>query len=106
MSNPPRFRIIIQPKALVDLERIHGHISGDSAINASSVVGQLVNAVESLATLPNRFKVHERRVNPSKSVHSMPVARYLIYYRVDDVHLTVIILAIRHGARRQPKRFR
>jgi plasmid stabilization system protein ParE len=57
-------------------------------------------------TLPHRYKVHEHRKDPSLAVRSMPVPPFIVYYRVDDVRLSVRVLSVRHGARRQPRRFK
>jgi plasmid stabilization system protein ParE len=36
----------------------------------------------------------------------MSVPPFIVYYRTDDKRRSVRILTIRHGARRQPKRFK
>ena len=38
-------------------------------------------------------------------VRRMPVPPFLVYYRVNDDTKTVDIVAVRHGARRQPRTF-
>lgn len=101
-----RFRIIILPKASRDIVSICSYIEQHSPQNASSVAQQIVNAIDSLDFLPARYKVHEHRVDPAKTVHALPVPPFIIYYRVDETQQAVRILTIRHGSRRQPKRFK
>jgi plasmid stabilization system protein ParE len=36
----------------------------------------------------------------------MPVSPFIVYYRVDDKRGAVRILTVRHGARRQPQRWK
>ena len=103
---PDRYRIIILPAAADDLVAICPYIERDSPQNAALVAQRLIDAVDSLTVLPRRYKVHEHRKDRAKDVHSMPVPPFIVYYRVDETHLTVRILTIRHGSRRQPRRFK
>jgi len=65
----------------------------------------LVDAIDSLQYLPRRYSVYQGRHNPSDAVRRMPVPPYLIYYRIDERRQAVEIVTVRHGARRQPRRF-
>ena len=103
---PDRYRIIILPSAADDLVAICGYIERESPQNATLVARRFIDAVDSLSVLPRRYKVHEHRKDRAKNVHSMPVPPFIVYYRVDDVHLTVRVLTVRHGSRRQPRRFK
>jgi plasmid stabilization system protein ParE len=103
---PERYRVIIPPKASNDLVEICAYIEQDSPQNAASVAQMILDAIDSLDILPHRFKVHEHRRDPAKTVRSMPVPPFIVYYRVDDVRHAVRILHVRHGHRRQPRRFR
>jgi plasmid stabilization system protein ParE len=101
---PDRYSVIILPRATDDLASICTYIAQRSPQNAALVMQRLISAVDSLDVLPRRYKVHEHRKNPTKTVHSMPVPPFLVYYRVDIRLKTVRILTIRHGSRRQPRR--
>jgi len=102
---PARFHVIIPPRPLRELVEICAYIEPHSAQNAASVAQMLVSSIDSLEILPHRFNIHEHRRDPAKTVRSMPVPPFVVYYRIDDLRRSVRILSIRHGARRKPKRF-
>ena len=102
---PPIYRIIITTRAATALEDIHQYISQNSPENASRVATKIINGIDSLDQLPHRYPVHQGRRQPSETVRRMPVRPYLIYYRIDDRRMAVTIIAIRHGARKQPRKF-
>ena len=101
---PDRYSVIILPRAADDLAGICSYIEQRSPQNAALVAQRLISAVDSLDILPRRYKVHDHRKDPAKTVHSMPVPPFLVYYRVDIRLKTVRILTVRHGSRRQPRR--
>jgi len=100
---PERYRIIITPRASADLQDIHQYIEKDSPQNATSVAGEIIKAIDSLEIFPLRYRVYKGRKQPSEAVRRMPVPPFLIYYRVQEEHLAVDIITIRHGARRPPR---
>jgi toxin ParE1/3/4 len=99
------YRIIITIRAAVELEEIHQYISRNSPENASRVATKIIAAIDSLNQLPHRYPVHQGRRQPSQTVRRMPVRPYLIYYRIDDRRMAVTIISVRHGARKQPRKF-
>jgi plasmid stabilization system protein ParE len=102
---PPAYRVILQPRAFENLDAIFDYIKHDSPQNAIAMVDRLWAAANSLDHLPHRYKVHHRSKNPAKVIRSMPEPPFVIYYNVIEQPRTVRILAIRHGARRPPRRF-
>ena len=103
---PEPYEIRFTTRASDDLTSICSYIERDSAQNAASVARRLIEAIDSLVSLPHRYRIHEHRRDPAKTVHAMPVPPFIVYYRVLDRRLTVEIVAVRHGRRRQPQRFR
>jgi toxin ParE1/3/4 len=101
-----RYRVIILPRASADLQELFEYIERQSPQNASGVARQIIDAIDSLEELPHRYEVHASSRDPSRVVRSMPVPPFIVYYRTDEKRLSVHILTIRHGARRQPKRFK
>ncbi|HTK77802.1 MAG TPA: type II toxin-antitoxin system RelE/ParE family toxin [Gemmataceae bacterium] len=99
------YRIVISPQAGAQLEEIFGYIAQRSPQNAPIVIDRILTAIDSLKTMPSRFKVerHDRRLG--YDVHSMVVAPHLVFYRVIEPDRVVRILSVRHGARRRPRRF-
>jgi plasmid stabilization system protein ParE len=100
------YRIDYKPKALADIEEIRAYIAQDSPERADQYARFLLESVASLSRLPTSLRVYERRSNPAMSVRTKNVDSYIIYFRVDESERVVTILAIRHGTRRQPRRFR
>lgn len=94
------------PRASRDLLGICSHVEKHSPQNASGVAQVLLDAIDSLEIFPLRYKVHEHRKDPAKTVHSMPVPPFIVYYRVIERLSVVEILTILHGHRKQPGRIR
>ncbi len=103
---PDRYRVRITRRASDDLIGICTYIERDSPQNAASVAQELLDAIDSLSLFPYRYRVHENRKDPAKTVHAMPVPPFMVYYRVVVPHDLVEVIAVRHGRRRQPRRFR
>jgi plasmid stabilization system protein ParE len=105
MSAATEYRVIIRPSALNDLKDISSYIELHSPQNAPAVIAAILKAAESLAFMPNRTK----RVGKSRSrgtpVHVLLEHPYLIYYAMEARTHSVIVFTVRHGARRQPRRF-
>src|SRR4051812_23791016 len=101
-----RYRIRMMPRASNDIVGICAYIEQNSPQNAASVASELLDAIDSLDVLPARYRIHEHRRDSSKTVHAMPVPPFIIYYRVVERHHVVEVVAILHGSRRQPRRFR
>ena len=103
---PDQYRVIVQSQGFKDLDSILDYIKLDSPQNAVETLERLWSACQSLAILPRRYKLYQRRANMARSIHSMPSAPFVVYYRVDERTRIVRVLTIRHGARRQPRRFK
>ncbi|QOV88526.1 type II toxin-antitoxin system RelE/ParE family toxin [Humisphaera borealis] len=104
-EEPVQYRVIVQQTAFNDIDRIVDYVEDRSHQGAASVIDMLWKACTSLALLPKRYKVFRPHRDPSQIVRSMPVAPFVIYYRVFDIERVVRVLTVRHGSRRQPKRF-
>ena len=98
-------RVILTAEALSDLQAIAAHIRKQSPQNAALVAERLLDTIDSLAALPTRFKVVGKSRRRGTPVHAVVVRPHIIYYRVDDRPAAVYVLHVRHGARRQPRRF-
>ena len=98
-------RVILTDDALGDLEVIAHYIRQHSPQNATTVAQTILDAIDSIALMPAR----SRRVGKSRRrgspIHAMVVRPFIIYFRIDDDPAAVYILNIRHGRRRQPRRF-
>jgi plasmid stabilization system protein ParE len=99
------FRVNLTNQALADLQRIFSYIAQSSVQNASDMVGAILDSIDTLNAMPRRFKVAGKSRKTGSPVHSLVVRPFLVYYRVQDHPPAVFVLTIRHGARRQPRRF-
>jgi plasmid stabilization system protein ParE len=102
----PRYRVELLPEASADLVSIHEYIRRDSPPSADAVLRRLIASIDSLDQIPKRCRVHRSSKNRERIVRAMSVNPYIIYYRVFEREWVVQVLTVRHGARRQPKRFR
>ena len=86
--------------ALRDLEEIGDFIARDDAMAAAKTVATILDQAEALATHP-----HHGRAGRIAGTRELVVAHtpFVVPYRV--VGGDVQILAVFHGARRQPERF-
>jgi plasmid stabilization system protein ParE len=101
-----RYRIIVMPEASSDLIQLFEFIELDSPESAAVVIQKLFEAIDSLEQLPHRCKIHRSTKNPKHMVHSMNVSPFIIYYRILRDDRLLEVLTIRHGARKQPRRFK
>src|SRR5947208_17053295 len=100
------YEIRLMPEAARDLQQIFDYVEKDSPQHAPAIVKRILDAIDSLQQLPRRCKVHRSSRTPRRVVRSMSVPPYIIYYRVYDQDQVVEVLTVRHGARRQPRRFK
>lgn len=100
------FALFCQRRASADLDAIFRYIEKDSPQNAVSVIEELLDAIDSLEQLPHRYRVLEGEPRARSQTRVMPVSPFLVYYRVLDDQRAVRLITVRHGARRQPRRFR
>jgi len=100
-----RYRIIVLARAFSELDDIIDYIAKRSPQNAAAVIDRLWEAMQSLSEFPHRFKVHAHHRDRAKIVHSMPVGPHLMYFRINEQQYVVRILSVRHGSRKQPRRF-
>jgi plasmid stabilization system protein ParE len=103
---PEQYRVILVAEAFEDLNRTLDHIKEESPQNAVQTLDRLWSACQSLTIFPRRHKIHQNRKASALTVHSMPAPPFIVYYRVDDNVRTVRVISIRHGARKQPARFK
>ncbi|MDR3406593.1 MAG: type II toxin-antitoxin system RelE/ParE family toxin [Chthoniobacter sp.] len=90
------YRVVYSPRSERDLEKIRTWIVGESAsvATATRFLGQLFDACDSLAALPQRFAVYPY----ARNWRMMPFGNYLVFFQIHEDE--VRIGHIRHGARR------
>jgi len=92
------FKVTFARSALRDLEEIVGFIAHDDPQTAQEVGDRLLNKALSLHLFPER---HARCPNRD-DVRKMPVAPFVIYYRISKRKERVTILHFWHSARQNP----
>jgi toxin ParE1/3/4 len=102
---PGDYRVNITSEALGDLRGIFDYIQRDSAENAAKTIERILDEIDSLKAMASRYKLVGRSRKRKTPVHSMVVRPYIVYYRVDEQTREVSIMSIRHGNRKQPRRF-
>jgi plasmid stabilization system protein ParE len=102
---PDAHRVILTADALADLEDIARYIREHSPQNAADVANAILDAIDSLTAMPARYKVVGRSKKRGTPVHGMVVRPFIVYYRVEQGPPAVYVLHVRHGTRRQPRRF-
>ena len=71
------FKVLIADSAIADLKEIVEFFAEDNPEAAIRVGEKLLGHALSLATLPDRFRLHDRR----RGIRKMPVSPFLIYYK-------------------------
>ena len=66
---------------------------------ASDQLDRLKNAVGSLNTMPERYRLYEKEPWKSRNVRMMPVDRYIVFYVPDKDAQTVTVLRILYAGR-------
>jgi toxin ParE1/3/4 len=75
----------------------------DSPQNARTVLQRLLDSIDSLEQLPQRYTIYERDKRLRNHVRMMPVMTFLVYYRIFEQQEAVQIMSVQHGARRRPR---
>ena len=87
------------PRAIADIEDIHAYIADRNPQASVAVVARIKQAIEGLGDFPGMGRMTERG-----NVRVLPVGRYpyLIFYRIGVAVDEIVIIHVRHGARRRP----
>jgi plasmid stabilization system protein ParE len=95
------FEVAWTEPAAEQLEHIIRHIAADRPVAAAQVRADILERVESLSGQPFIGAVYEKdRKGRTREILS---GKYRIFYRVDEAAKRVEVLAVWHGARRDPK---
>lgn len=92
---PRRYRITILPAAHRDLVILDEFISRDSPANAAALIDRLLDHIDSLRAMPNRFPIYLESGEFPHDVRCMSVQPCRVLYSV--VGKRVIVLRVRHA---------
>lgn len=99
------YRVILSSRVAGELEAIFAYVAQQSPQNAGLVVHRVLEALDSLKTMPRRFSIERRARRPGYDVHRMVVLTFRVFYRIVEAQKVVRVLSIRHGAQRRPRSF-
>jgi plasmid stabilization system protein ParE len=99
------YHVNITSQALADLQSIFAYIARDSSYNAAGVIKEVLDAIDDLEYMPGRFRIAGKSRKHGRVMHARVVRPFIIYYRIHEPTRAVFVTEIRHGARRQPRRF-
>ena len=102
---PRQYRVILTNDALADIAEIAAYIRADSPDNSALVCERILKVFDGLESMPGRFKARGGSRSRRTPVHVAMEKPFLIYYTIVRKSGTVFVLRVRHGARRQPRRF-
>jgi plasmid stabilization system protein ParE len=99
------YRVILSRRSFNDPDEILEYVQQDSPQNAVNTIDRLWSAALSLSDFPARYPLYQVGSRTRAGTRVMVVAPYLVYYRISEPQKVVRVLTIRHGARRQPRKF-
>ena len=91
-------RLRLARQAVRDLQNIADFIGAESPSGAKRVRAAIVKTLQLIGEHPDFGRIQSLKL-VRKAV--VPKYRYLIYYRVDSVKGEVVVLSVRHPARRR-----
>lgn len=94
------YTVIWSLPALLELREIVDYIALDSEPATQKVHAEIDAAVRSLTRMPFSGAVYEK--DSSGSTRETLCRKYRIFYEVDGLNKTVMVLSIWHGSRREP----
>lgn len=102
---PDTHAVILSDTALSGLKAIALYIRRHSPQNAGTVAETILNAIDSLGLMPTRFTRVGTSRKRGSAIRAMVVRPFIVYFRIETSPDVVYVLTVRHGKRRQPKRF-
>ena len=95
-----RYDVEVSDQAASDLQGIFEHIAYQllSPIHATGQLKRLGDAIESLATLPNRCSKYKAEPWKSRGMRMMPVDNYCVFYIPDEEKHIVYIIRVMYGS--------
>ena len=93
-------RLLLSPRAAIDLEEIAGYIARDNPVRAASFVAELHAKCQAVAETPKLYPV---RTDLAPGVHMAVHGRYLVLYRDLPANNAVRIERVVHGSRNLPR---
>jgi plasmid stabilization system protein ParE len=94
------YRVKLSAQAEQDLGRVYRYIEAETSLRAADWFNGLYDALESLSEIPQRSPM----IREDPSLHHLLYGTrphiYRVIYLIDEERASVVVLSIRHGARR------
>jgi len=84
------YEVIWNATARKHVKKIYNFIQKESLLNAKKVVGDIVNAIESLTTKPERFGLDKYKKQNDNSYRYFELYRYRIAFRIYKKHIRIL----------------
>jgi toxin ParE1/3/4 len=93
--SPKRFDVVLTEDAAIDLEELYAYVaSHDSTAKAEYVLARVTNALDSLATFPERSSYPKELLGLGiREVRETFFKPYRIIYRVEGKRVLVLVIA-------------
>lgn len=97
------YRVILTDTAIADVEEIFGVVVREAPVRGHDWANQLLKALDSLGTFPNRYAFARESQTSGRPIRCMLFGKghgvYRSLYEVDEETKKVWILHVRHGSR-------
>ncbi|MCD8027103.1 MAG: type II toxin-antitoxin system RelE/ParE family toxin [Erysipelotrichaceae bacterium] len=95
------YKIKISDQAEDDIRGIYEYIAYDlqSPLNARKQLSRIQSCIESLDTMPERYRIYQREPWKSRGLHMVPLNNYKVMYIVDNNEMIVSIVRVMYGGR-------
>ncbi|MBE6080315.1 MAG: type II toxin-antitoxin system RelE/ParE family toxin [Veillonella sp.] len=98
------YTVILSRQAAIDLQDIYQYIALTllSPNNAANMRNKLKEAILSLKTFPERYRIYPKEPLKSQNIRIFPLKSYIILYNTDTTSNIVNILRVMYGKRNIP----
>ncbi len=99
------YNIILSESARTDLRNIYEYIAYVLQVpeTARRISRKILNAIGTLENMPHRHRIYPEKPMESHEIRSLPIANYLIFYKIAEENNCVLIARIIYGGRDMKK---
>jgi toxin ParE1/3/4 len=95
------FEVVWTEPAAEQLEQVIRYIAADQPVAAAQVRADILTRVQSLSAVPFMGAAYEK--DRTGRAREILCGKYRIFYRINEPTRRVEVLAVWHGARREPR---
>lgn len=94
------YRVKLSAQAEKDLDRVYRYIEAETSLRAADWFNGLYDALGSLSEMPERSPMIREHPSLRHLLYGTRPHIYRVIYLIDEESASVVVLSIRHGARR------